>query len=102
MNPITMGAIALGVAVLGLVVHTLRFLRTRDVSFATLWLIVPLAGAVIAFLVTPPSLLTVSLGGAALALAFLTLLAPIVVPVLLEGSAPESAESRRDSRDRAV
>ena len=103
MNPILIGAIALGVAVLGLIAHGWRFFRTRTISFATLWLIVPLAGAMIAFLVTPPNLLTLGLGGASLALAFVTLLAPIVVPVIVEEGTPQSSGSRsRDSRDRAA
>lgn len=95
MNTILFGAVALGVAVLGLVVHTWHFVATRRISLAVLWVIAPLAGAMVAFVMTPPSLVTASLGGAALVLAFLTLAATIVLPVVTGGGEqPEKVESR--------
>lgn len=102
MNPILIGIVALGVAVLGLVIHAWHLISTRSVSLAALWPVAPLVGAMIAFLMAPQSLLTISLGGASLALAFMTLAATLVVPVLLEGSTPESAESRRAEEDQTT
>lgn len=96
------GIIALGVAASGVIMHAWRFRATGTVSFVALWVIVPLLGAMIAFLLTPPSLVTVGLGGASFALAFLALAATIVVPVLVEQRTPETAGARRDPRDRAA
>ncbi|NIP82553.1 MAG: hypothetical protein GWM90_26380, partial [Gemmatimonadetes bacterium] len=80
MDSILIGIIALAVAVLGIVAHAWRFRSTGTLTYATLWLLVPLLGAMIAFLLTPPSLLTVGLGGATAALAFVTLAGTILVP----------------------
>lgn len=101
MTPILIGIVALGVAVLGLIIHVWRFVATRSVSFVALWLMAPLVGAVVAFLLAPQSLLTISLGGASLALAFVTLAATLVVPVLKDVRAP-AGEARRESQDRAA
>jgi zinc transporter ZupT len=102
MNTTLIGILALGVAASGLIVHAWRFRATRTLSFAALWVLVPLLGAMIAFLLTPPSLVTVSLGGASFALALLALAATVVVPVLVEQRTPEAAEPRRAARDRAA
>ena len=95
MDPILIGIVALGVAVLGLLGYGWRIFATRSVSFSILWLMVPLAGAMIAFLMTPQNLVTISLGGAAFVLTLLTLATPVVLPVILEGPTPERAESSR-------
>lgn len=95
MNPMMIGTILFGVAALGFVGHVLRFLATRSLSFVVLWLIAPLAAAMVAFLLAPTSLLTVSLGSAAFVLAVVTLLATLVVPAITDGrtGSPEAAES---------
>ena len=95
MDTILIGAIALGVAVLGLLTYAWRIFSTRTVSFSMLWLVVPLSGAMIAFVMTPPDLMTISLGGATFVLTLLTVATPVVVPVLLE---PVTVE--RDDRPR--
>jgi hypothetical protein len=101
MSPILIGIVALGVAVLGLIVHTWRFVATRSISYGALWIMAPLVGAVVAFLVAPQNLLTISLGGASLALALVTLAATLVVPALTDERAA-AAESRRESQGRAA
>ena len=94
MDPILIGIAALGVAVLGLIAHGWATFRTRTASFAILWVMVPLMGAAIAFMTAPPNLMTISLGGAALVLALVTLLTPLVAPVLLDEGETEEVESR--------
>lgn len=94
MDPILIGIVALGVAVLGLLGYGWRIFATRSVSFSILWLIAPLGGAMVAFLMPPQNLVTISLGGATFVLTLLTLAAPVVLPVILE-PAPERAESSR-------
>lgn len=101
MTPILFGIVALGVAVLGLLIHAWRFVATRSVSFGALWVMAPLVGAVVAFLLAPQSLLTISLGGTSLALALVTLAATLVVPALTDDRAAASG-SRRESKDRAA
>lgn len=101
MSPILIGIVALGVAVLGLIIHVWHFIATRSISLGALWVMAPLVGAVVAFLVAPQSLLTISLGGASLALAFVTLAATLVVPALTDDRSA-AAESRRGSQDRAA
>lgn len=101
MDPILIGAIALGVAVVGLIAHGLYFWSTRRISLVVLWVIVPLAGTMIASLMVPPNLVAVGLGGASLVLALLTLVATVALPVVGEQRAPEKAGSR-ERRDRAA
>ena len=101
MNPTLAGIILLGVAGLGFLGHALAFLATRRVSLAVLWLVAPLAGAMIAFITAPPGMLTLGLGGAAFVLTLATLAAALVVPVLTEE--PEQIENPTGSRrDRAA
>ena len=101
MNPTLAGIILLGVAGLGFLGHTLAFLATRRVSLAVLWLVAPLAGAMIAFIAAPPGMLTLSLGGAAFVLTLATLAAALVIPVLTEQ--PGTREDRdATGRERAA
>lgn len=99
MDLILIGIAALGVAVLGLLTYVWRIVATRTVSFSMLWLVVPLSGAMIAFVMTPPDLMTISLGGATFVLTLLTVATPVVLPVLLE---PATTERSERSKDRAA
>lgn len=101
MDPILIGGLALGVAVLGLIAHGLYYWSTRRASFAVLWVIVPLAGTMIAALMGPPNLVTVGLGSASLVLAFITLVATVVLPDVDEARETRKAESRKRG-DRAA
>lgn len=83
MSPFLIGVLALGVAVLGVVAHAVRFAQTRTFSFAATWVVVPFLAAMVAFLMTPPTLLTVGLGSATVGLALVSLAASVVVPALV-------------------
>ena len=101
MNTLLIGIVALGVGVVGLLAHGARFFTSRTVSLWALWVLAPLMGAMVAFLVSPPDLLTVALGGVSAVLAFLTLAATIVVPALVE-SPPVERSGRARQEDRAA
>ena len=94
MNATLIGLAALGVAVLGLMGHAWAIVRRRTASFAMLWVMVPLTGSAIAFLLAPVNLMTISLAGAALLLAALAVLTPLVVPVLLTEGETDGVESK--------
>lgn len=94
MEAILLGIAALGVAVLGLMGHGFALYRTRTASFAMLWILAPLTGAAVAFMMAPANLTTISLGGAALVLAVITLITPLLAMALLDEGETEEVESR--------
>lgn len=96
MTPMFTGLIPLGVAVLGTAAHVWRFIVTRTIPLAVLWLIVPFLAAGVAFLLAPPSLMVTGLAGAAVLFALLTVAAPVAVPALTE----RSRTSSRSGQDR--
>jgi hypothetical protein len=94
MDPVLLGIGALGVGVLGLLVHVWRIIATRNASFAMLWLLLPFGGALAAFMTATPSLVHISLGGASLVLIVVTLLTPLVVPAIWDEKKKAEARNR--------
>lgn len=96
------GILALSVGAAGLAVSAWRCRSTRSVPVAALWLTVPLLGAVIAFLLGPPNLLMLALGGTALVLTVLTLAGVLAAPPIRERPDRESSGTVRGSHDEAA
>jgi hypothetical protein len=100
--PMWTGILALSVGAAGLAVSAWRHRSTRSVPVAALWLTVPLLGAVIAFLLGPPNLLMLGLGGTGLVLTVLTLAGVLAAPAFRKRPDREPSGRVRDSHDEAV
>lgn len=96
------GIIALSVGAIGLVAYAWRFRGIRAVPFTAVWLTAPLLGAVIAFLLGPPNLVMLGLGGSALVLALLTIVGALVNAGRRNRPAHGSSGTERGARDRAA
>lgn len=96
------GIIALGIGAVGLVAYAWRFRSTRAVPFTAVWLTAPLLGAVIAFLLGPPNLVMLGLGGSALVLALLTIVGALVAAGTRNRPDHGSSGTERGARDRAT